>query len=200
MALIIPPGYAQCSVQMLHASVTRPAYITLGVDWRTVGGDFAGAVVGFGDNLIPALDDRVDSNVTFGPIIARVGSDDGALVYEDTRLTAGARNMASASPSVSVLVEKRTARGGRRGRGRMFVPWACSVGSASDTDEAGKLSSAAITAWVGTLATIMSNFAADATPLVILHNTGDTTPGAPDPIISLGVDPVVGLQRRRQGR
>jgi len=140
---------------------------------------------------------RFNSTVTFN----------GGHVLEAT--TAGLRRWdASITPSLgtgaggsplpnncAILAKKSTALGGRRNRGRMYIP--CPY--EASTDGAGVLSPAEVTAWNASLAAIMPGgtihtafgFLGDA---VVLHETGDQTPAT---VTDLGCAPKIATQRRR---
>lgn len=199
VTLIIPPAFAHLQLQFQHASLNRPAFVTFGSDYAAAGGDFQGAV----DDSWSALSTviaRIDSSCTVGPLTARVGDDSGEhLVYTSTATpVAGGRALAgSGPPAMALLVEKLTARGGRRGRGRMFIPWAVVIDTGS---EGGAISGTEITGWNTALGTWRTAATSNGVPLVLLHNEGKTAHGAPNVITTLICDPRFGVQRRRMGR
>jgi hypothetical protein len=127
-----------------------------------------------------------------------MGQDGGeALTGIDASTALGGAGGASVPANVAALIHKRTARGGRRGRGRMYLPWWIQE---SDVDERGAISSTTIGFMNTALATWLADLAADGCPMVVLHDPGRTPAGAPDVVTSLTVDPIVGTQRRRLGR
>jgi hypothetical protein len=101
------------------------------------------------------------------------------------------------------LIHKRTSRGGRRGRGRMYIPWASPT---SDIGETGVVTSTRVTAAQSAINAWRTAVIAAAGPIVLLHRpstpgtTHPSTPGPPDEVSSLVVDPLVATQRRRLGR
>lgn len=141
---------------------------------------------------------RLDSNVTMRSCTVRLGQDGGEpLVGVDTGTQPGLLSSASPPANVAVLCHKRTAVGGRRNRGRLFLPWfVIETNVAEDGVIDGSTVSAIQTAlnnWRTTLVTA-------SLPPVVLHSVGLTTPGAPTPITSFQVDALVATQRRRLGR
>jgi hypothetical protein len=141
---------------------------------------------------------RLDSGCTLGPVTVRLGQDGGeALVGIHEIAANGGATLTSPPPNVAVLVHKRTPRGGRRGRGRFFIPWF--VGE-TDIDEAGVITPAQVNALSIACEVFRAALASNAVPMVILHEDGKTAPGAPDLVSSLYVDRLVATQRRRLGR
>jgi len=106
------------------AGLSRPAYLTFGID--PSGGtpqDAATAVmtaVCTAGSLITAFDNAL----TVTQVRVSMGQDGSEdLVGMVAGTNTGSSAKASPPPNVAVLVHKVTARGGRRGRGRMFIPW-----------------------------------------------------------------------------
>lgn len=197
MADIIPPGYAQVTVPLTHALVTRPAAVIFGVD---AGGQpdadlLAVAVQSrFQTNISP----QIDSQVVIGPVRVVVGQDGGEPTQGATDFTGnGGRSGDAMPPNVAALVRKRTARGGRRGSGRSYFPWMLSD---TDVDDAGRILSARITTINGVLSAFLTGLTADGTDMVLLHSVGTTAPGNPNVVTSYTCDPLVATQRRRLGR
>jgi len=197
VADLIPPGWAQVTVPLQHAESTRVAAVVFGVE---VGGqpDADLLAVAVQSRFQTSLGPRFDSQVLIGPARTVVGQDGAEPTQGATDFTGGGGASGSTPPSnVAVLARKRTARGGRRGAGRMFLPWWMREDEANDT---GRLTTAAITAGNTALANFLSGLQADGTDMVVLHSVGQTTPGNPNVVTSLTVDPVVATQRRRLGR
>lgn len=195
---IIPAGYAEVVIPHRHSALARPALIVFGVNFgETFSDETVTSIQGaYHDNFGPVI----DNSVTIGPTYARAGQSSGdPLVFIADSTAAGeASRSDSLNPGQAVLMHKRTARGGRRGRGRMYVPWA--IGDDS-IDEVGLLSSGAVSAFN----TRGAGFLADldegpGCPMVVLHAEGSSSPGSPNEVHSLTVDPLVGSQRRRLGR
>ncbi len=130
----------------------------------------------------------------------------GGHVLEQT--TAGIRRWDSSIASVAgtgpgsllpnncaTLAKKSTDLGGRRNRGRMYIP----SPNEADVDAPGIVTPAAILAWNVALAAIMPGgtthtafgFLGDA---VVLHETGSQTPAT---VTDLSCQPKIATQRRR---
>lgn len=141
----------------------------------------------------------VDNNCTLGPAVARVGQDGGEpITVEGTATEVGQNNVTSPSPNVALLLRKRTARGGRRGRGRMFLPWAIAETS---IDEAGNVDSGVVSAYTTGATSFLGWLDTNDAPMVILHSLGGSTaPGVPDTVTDFFCDNRVATQRRRLRR
>jgi hypothetical protein len=111
--------------------------------------------------------------------------------------------LTSFPPNVALLVHKRTARGGRRGRGRMYIPWTLSTTS---TGEGGVIAPASLTPMQTACNVWLSSISSGAGPVVLLHRPSTpgtarpSTPGSPNVVTSMVVDPLCATQRRRLGR
>lgn len=199
-----PPGYASCSYELKHTLMTRSAYITFGVD--PTGTDPA-AVADLLRGQFAAtgsLFSCIDSNVVLVGTRVSLGTDTGEdLVGASVTQVLCTRALTSLPANCATLVHKITARGGRRGRGRMYIPWA--IASATVT-EAGTIVSGDVTAVQNAVNAWRTAVIATVGPLVLLHRPSlpevqpPTTPGPPNEITSMVVDPLVATQRRRLGR
>lgn len=197
------PGFATCSYELRHSLLTRSAFITFGID--PPGTD----VQGMADAIQAAFATAgsllvcIDSNVTMVASRVSYGTDGAADLVGQNNVTVACTNTGSSlPPNVAVLVHKRTARGGRRGRGRMYLPWA----AATTTPESGATLSADIARVSSAFTIWRTHLAANAGPLVLLHRPSapgvehPTAAGAPDPVTAHTVDTIVATQRRRLGR
>lgn len=192
------PGFADCSIEMISSALIRPAYITFGVDPvdtdpQLVCASIVSAMTGSG-----SLQGMVDSQVTFRRVKCSLGIDGAEDVQGDLAISLpGLAVGASVTPNVALLLHKRTARGGRRGRGRMYLPWAVIT---SNVDEGGVITPATVTASQTKATQFLSALSVNTVPMVLLHNPGQSSAGPPNPVTSLQVDNRVGTQRRRLGR
>jgi hypothetical protein len=199
-----PPGFATCSYELKHASMTRSAYLTFGIDPSGTDPN-AIALQLAGDFASPgSLFSVIDSNVTLQSTRVSLGTDGGEdIVGLSNQLVACTKAISSTPPNCAVLVHKATARGGRRGRGRMYIPWCC---QATDVTEAGTIGAATVTLVSNAVNAWVTAVTPDPGPLVILHRPSRNTigpgsvPGSPNVITSWTVDPLIATQRRRLGR
>lgn len=196
---IVPPGFAEVSIPFQHILLNRRAWVVFGV---AVGVDPDPVAVA--DAVMSAWSANMaffnDTNVTIGPAEAEVGQDGGENTTGVGTITApGQQNYTDAlNPGQAVLVRKNTTRGGRRGRGRMFIPWWVSD---QDVDEVGLIQNEDLVARQTAVDDFLSGLDVGAAqPMVLLHGTGLTSPGDPDLVTGLQVDRLVGSQRRRLAR
>lgn len=204
--LVIPVGFAQVQIQITHSGMARRAMITYGVDVSGAGGDYLGIAQDIPGLWQTGHAATFDDNTTFGPVTLRVGQDGGeALVVTGTASFVGTASSQTIAPNNALLVRKLTSRGGRRGRGRMYIPW---ILGESNVDEVGRVDSGYAATRNVALATLRTAHGTSSPPcpMVLLHATSadgvdpPTTPGPPDPITALVCDLIVGSQRRRLGR
>jgi hypothetical protein len=178
--------------------MAREAFVTFGVDPTDadpflVENSVFGAVTAAG-----SLNSIIDSTATLSRIRVSLGTDGAADVVADVaHTTAGGRSLVAPPPNVAVLVHKRSTLGGRRGRGRMFLPWATNE---SNIDEIGIILNTEVTTLQTAMGVFRGQLSSASCPMVILHDPGKTAAGPPTLVSSLTVDPLVGTQRRRLGR
>lgn len=193
-----PPGYADCSYEYRQTGLTRPAYITFGVDPTDtdpalIAGSLQAAWAATG-----SLKSITDSSVTMSAVRVSLGTDGtGDLVTVLATNQAGGMASLTVPPNVAVLIHKSTSRGGRRGRGRMYLPWSV---QSTQVDEGGQIVGSQVTIITTALGVWKTQLSTLACPLVLLHGPGKTALPAPDPVLSMSTDRLVATQRRRLGR
>lgn len=104
----------------------------------------------------------------------------------------GTNGSQSEAPGVAALAHKNTGLGGRKGRGRLFIPGV--PGSA--TVQTGQLTSGALTLYQGVLDDLIPDLATEGADMVLLH--GDAT--TPTTVTSMTIDGTTATQRRRLRR
>lgn len=198
------PGYADVAFEMVLGGMTRPAYTTFGVDTSLTDPLAVAAAVDASANVAGSFYAMFDSSITFTDIRVSLGTDGsediiGVLAVNKVPST----SKGTVPPNCAVLVHKVTARGGRRGRGRMFLPWALGE---TNVDEAGIIDSPTLTDLNGKINMFRTTLNTNDVPMVLLHQpskpgtTHPTVPGPPNLVTSLVVDKLVSTQKRRLGR
>lgn len=198
MALIIPSGYAQVLIPIYHVSGANPALVTHGIS----GADpiFAGAQADEITTLFTAtFGTQLDAGCGIGPtsLVIGTGVSGENFVVTGTGQGSGAVTGETMPPNVSLLVRKTTARGGRRGRGRMYLPW---VLRDDGVDDVGNVNSGPLANLQTAADDYLTGLLAlsDPAPMVILHSAGGSTaPGTPNAVTGLVVDQRIATQRRR---
>jgi hypothetical protein len=189
----VPIEYAAISVPLTHGSFTRPAAITFAVhDDNSTGNptDIADAVT---DALEDHFIERLDSNVTMGPVVAYLGVAGGTIPGTATTSSPGTLSINSPPPNTAVLVKKVANAAGRKGRGRMFVPWFIDKGS---IDEMGVLDGTQRGNIEAVLAALQAELITNGVTMFLLHADNS----APSAVLQLLVDPLIGVQSKRLGR
>jgi hypothetical protein len=193
MSARIPPGFAEAWWKFEISTDPEPMFTAVGIDLAVgVGATQVGT-----DNILAAgLDElRVfassDYTVTGSHVI---WGQDGADLRFDGSLP-GQPGTGTSNPlpnNCASLVRKGTALGGRRGRGRMYIPGIAEANVSNN----GTIS----TTPLATLQTAMNNFqldivnTAEVEALALLHSSAPFTPTA---ITDLKVQPRIATQRRR---
>ena len=199
MAVQLPPGFAQFSVEHLHADYGRPAVTTWGVDLAAAGGDADDLATQFQAGYVNTLGLLIDSEVTIANTRVYVGQDgpDPDVGIATTTGAGGATGRDTSPPALAVMIDVRTNKGGRRNRGRKYLPWA--IGD-SDVNELGQISSAYQSAAQARCADFLDDIAANGWSLVVLHGAGVSGVPVPTPVTSLQVAPIIRTQKQRQIR
>lgn len=198
------PGFASCSYELKHADLNRSAFITFGVDPTDTDPVLIAAKLADAFGEVNSLFTCMDDEVQLINTRVSLGTDGTEDIVGESAIPVGCtRTMSTYPPNCAVLVHKLTARGGRRGRGRWYIPWA---GNLAGAGENGALYSQDITNVTAAVNAWHAAVTAQVGPPVVLHRPSapgtehPTTPGAPNLITGYRVDPLTGTQRRRLGR
>lgn len=194
-SLVNPPGYAAVKLIFRLPGDPQDMVITFGVkndasfDAEQVADGCAGA-------FWLAFEDMFNGPWVFVGAEAQLGSDGapGEIGVSDYN-EAGSGSTPLLPQNCALLVHKRTALGGREGRGRMYMP--TGFLTEGDVDGLGNVATSvqnnANTRWATTLSTISGLDI----PMVLLHGDGAILPTL---VSSIQADPVIATQRRRLRR
>lgn len=191
--MIIPTGYAQVNLKFTGVAVPLGAEVTFGV--QNVGARTADALADLiGDQYTANnCEGTMQTECSLTSILVKLGPNDTGASSELGYIVAGELSGAAYSPNCSMLMSKITGLGGRKGRGRMFLPGLSeSFVSAGGVIDAGTVASAQL-AWTNYRVDLEANDA----PMVLLHTQAGLTP---TPITSLNASNKVSTQRRRLRR
>lgn len=193
MSARIPPGFAEIWTQLNVVGDQEAMYFSLGVD-LAVG---VSATQSAADTLINAVRNAIDNIVsnlyTLGPGHVIFGNDGGDVRIDGSSApVAGAAAGEPLPQNCAVLFRKNTAAGGRRNRGRFYVPGP----PEASVDKAGLLSGAYMTTCQAAGTAILNDVTgtAEAEGLVLFH---DTAPFTPTAITALEPQSRIATQRRR---
>lgn len=191
MALFLPEQY--CNVHFASAIDTGPE-VTFAIAYHLIDPTPLDLSAVYDDFVEFGLAIGWTGLVAFTAVRAEVGTADPSepLTYEFTGSEEGSGTNAIASPQVSFLAKKRTAQGGRKNRGRMFIPHV----QEAVVDDRGVVSSGFVEDATAALqdfgAAVAGHLEADG--FFILHTDPDD---APTEITSVAFESKVATQRRR---
>lgn len=198
MAQIIPSDFGSAALVFDSSAGTQPFITTLGINLSNADGDYVGAANNVKGAYATAFSTSWTNDLTLTKCILSVGSDgDGyPTVDSDTPAVPGTGSGDYLPLSNCLLVNKRTAVLGRKGRGRFFLP-----GLLKDNmvDVSGRVGQTTIEAYDEVLEEFMSllltsgGLGVDTSP-VLLHSVQFPVP---TPITSFVCAPLIGTIRKR---
>ena len=190
--MIIPVGFAQITHFFSGAQVPEGAAITYGVDVDALLTPTDVAQAAFNAFDTSNFDAIYASTATMNTTRAKFGPVSTGP-YADWVANVGGAGSAGGAAQVCTLITKQTDSGGRKNRGRFFLP----AVPEANVDVGGTLTSGTITTAQAAADAFLTALDTAGIPMVILHGSvGD----APTPVTSLVVSPYVATQRRRQPR
>lgn len=193
MGVIIPEGYAQMSVGTMTPGDPEPMYWTCGVliDDETYI-ELPERAASAWDGSLSGITSQV---VDLTHIYVKEGPNETGNAYEWTGSVSGTDIGALPPPNCAVLVRKRTGLGGKRQRGRAYLPGVSSFSASLDAAgnfssvDAGEISTAMELFWTN----LDAEFEFTTVVPVLLHS--DLTP--PTTILDWQCEPKLASQRRR---
>lgn len=194
--MIIPPGYALWLMTYRFEGDSEEMIATCGVDVGEWGGDFINGVDWLHSEWNDVINASLGDTVTYGPDRLVVGQDGGdPLTYSGALSDVGAVSAFPMWPNSAVLIQKRTAVGGRRNRGRFYQP---GFSIRNQITAAGVIDPDYLFDLQTNIDLFMTHVNAgtgfQSTDLVVLHSSAPSTPAV---ITSLTADSKVATQRRR---
>jgi hypothetical protein len=205
----IETGLGLVSLSLERSDMSRAAQVTFalnvaGVPDASVAQD---AVDDFRENFLTYWAPFIDDEVTIQEAQIRLG--DGSTTPFEAVSTvtsnAGGVSQVSLPPNVALLVKKTTGVGGRKNRGRTYIPFLLPE---SVVSENGTIAGATVTALNVQAAAFLSQLSADGNPMCISHKVFNV-PLAPHFVTAIHtgplvttykVEPMIATQRRRLGR
>jgi hypothetical protein len=187
---VIPVSFGQANLKFTGAGYPTGAEITIGFDPLAISA--AAAADAFVDLWDTHLKGDTPSAVTLSSVLVKYGPNDTGASAEVGAGIAGTGTDGQVQPGVCALIQKRTADGGRRNRGRIYYP----IGEASILD-GGALATAYVTGSQSDWALFLAAMPGNTGPMVVLHNDAGFTPTE---VTSLSVQARAATQRRRLRR
>lgn len=189
----VPVGFASVRIPFRYLGADPYGVITFGVTDpldATTPEEIADKVR---EEWVDSMIGLVDASIITGPIEVSLGTSSGDLPGVADGTDTGSRGMDSMPPNVACVVDKLTGTGGRRGRGRMFVPW---VLADADVDERGVIGVPTVTSLQTGFNAFLVGLNTQGATMVLFH--GDDS--APTTVTSLKVQNRVGTMGRRMRR
>lgn len=186
--MIIPTGYAQVNFRYSGLAAPLGAENVIGVDNNLDLGpaDIAAAAITAWTDNIAAL---CVNDLTLSSVLVKLGPNETGLSAEVGSGQTGASGSAGMTPQNALLVHKVSTRGGRKGRGRLYLP-GITEGTA---DESGNIASGTVAIYQAGFDGFLADMDSATLPIVLLH--GDST--SPSLVTALTVDARIATQRRR---
>ncbi len=198
MGVTIPIGYAQAVVGVQLAGRPRPYGITFGV-YDPTGimtpvaiANSVAAALEFNGSLFDLPEAPWSQAYTYLGVSLTYMTDTGPVLAQNPASEVGVNVLAPLPPNVALLARKNTNRGGRKGRGRMFIPPIYIA--ESNVDALGTIDGASRTLVQNKLNVFMAQMEAGPTDVVLLHEDPST---APDVVTAIVMESTVATQRRR---
>ena len=200
MALIIPPGFMQVVFRHEFTGDDEEMFCTFGFDLGDWSGTNEEAVTfvsqRWGDWVLGFCSNQLVHTYATG-YIGQDGAD--PLVVDGVPQDAvGGDSSETLPPNCAYLVRKKTGLGGRRGRGRFYVP----CPDETQVDRNGAIAGAWLTAIQTNLDDMMEAWGTTAglgfvTPVILHRSEGEGIEPAPTVVTLLEVDGHIATQRRR---
>lgn len=199
MAILIPPGFAEIAVELRATGDPDPWYVTWGVDCSASGGD----IEQIGNTSITAflsILEQISEDVTLTGAFVTLGQDGADNIRQfvpNGSLNHGGDTNGKLPQNCAVLIRKNSGQGGRRSRGRIFIPL---LAGETVVSNVGQISPAALASYQTQATEFFDSLALEPgpTPMVILHSSGGISlAGPPTPVTSVSVDSTIATQRRR---
>lgn len=200
---VIPSGFAQVTHRFGGGGLPLGAAVTYGIGLTFAAGlDAIAAEVhdAYGDIFMV----ETTSDVSLLSTLVKAGPNDVGPFFEFTGIVTGTEPGDQESPGAALLIHKVTAIGGRRSRGRFYLPGA----AGTDFGDNGAVQPAAVTKWQNAANAFLTRIVAHLgiTDMYLLHSesspdTENPTPvPVPTVITNLVVDSLQATQRRRLRR
>jgi hypothetical protein len=204
--LEIPDGFAQVTLGFTGSALNFPAAVVFGVQHDGAVHTPTDVCTEIGAAWATTFDAQLYSGVVLSSVHTKFGPSEDGPAAETAPNNAGGKTGQAMTASACWLIRKNTTLGGKRGKGRMYLP-----GPTEDDNTLGtRWETAAVNAMQTAANAFMAALNTGNTPMVVLHRTrepGTIEPGdpgspapPPSPVQSLTVMGVPATQRRRLRR
>lgn len=191
--MLIPVGFGQATLVYSGATLPFGAANVWGFEnvSEQSASDCAARIVTVLDDI--GWHDLRVTNSVLDKVMVKLGPTDDGPTGEAVADADGTASGTTGNSSSSLLCHKHTNFGGRKSRGRIYVP---SI-SESVIDIGGSIESTFLSAAEEVVGDLQPALLSQDVPMVLLHNTESP---APYNVITISVDPIIANQRDRQRR
>lgn len=202
MALVIPPGYIQIAHELRNSGDPEPWYVTYAIDAGDWANSDTAAIAWCRDRWNEHIQAGFRTTTAHTATIGRVGQDGGPALTIRLDLNQQGSSAAEKLPqNCALLIQKQTARAGRPGKGRMFLPNYIGESTVSDVGVISNSERTALqTQFTNWLADLIAPPDSEPLPMVLLHNGGAPGGTTPSVVNFLNVSGLIATQRRRLRR
>jgi hypothetical protein len=197
--LHLPTGFYTYSFKFGGTSAPSGAAMT-GCGIKTNASTELGIAQTLGTTFISRLSAFGPSTLTLQEVYVRLGADVGTGVsYTEPYAATGASSSAGASPGVAYLIRHQTGLGGRRGRGRWYLPGVIEP----QVDQGGVVLPTFVASVNTALTGMLGDLSTAGIPLAVGHRYPEFFTGpklVPNVITTSFLDSKVASQRKRQRR
>lgn len=196
--MIIPgPEFGQVNFKFIGIGAPTGAECTLGFELIDQP-DFSpeAAATAFRDIFVATLLQGMSDFVALSEVRVKYGPNATGPEGGITTSNQGTLAAQSATPNTTWLIRKGTAGGGRRARGRMYLPGI----PENNVDSGGNIDATFRNAMQTQANEFLADCIAGGLAPMVLHAPGKSLVPAPTAITTLAVQPVVATQRRRLRR
>jgi len=190
--MTIPTGYGQAQVRFAGNGVPLGAAVTFGYIASITALDPLEQAEAIHTNFVESILTVMSLQVSLQSVLVKLGPADVGPSAEYVSAVPGSVNDNVVAPNTAMLATKRTALGGRKHRGRFYVP---GIGEAS-TNSSGIIVGDLTTDWPAACTSFLGKMNADDLGMFVLH--GDATD--PTQVTSLEGQLTLATQRRRLRR
>lgn len=197
MGVEIPVGFGMATLAYQRDGAPRESITTFGYDMPTVDPVVhADAIYDIVQSASgPVVATKMQTGWNFVGVRVTEMDDTGPVQGEQLVPVVGLGSAGAMPANCAVLIRKFTAGGGRRNRGRMFVPpvWP----PETNVSPGGTIAGAQVTDLQNWWNYVLVQMAIAGLPMVLLHSA---VPFTPTPITAVSVQSVIATQRRRLRR
>lgn len=196
MGVFIGVGYGQASLVMNATGTSWNQVVTWGFKDTAGTGSPSAALAAIGPVATGTGKFFNGANISSQYSLVRldvtIGTASGPVIGTTAYGVTGTASLNSPPANCAILCSKATARGGRRGRGRMFISPA--FVDEGNVGASGTIAAGTLAALQTKITTLLSDLAGTAYPMYLLHDSSEV---APDAVTVLTLQSRMATQRTR---